>query len=258
MLVTPDDFVRLKERILDSRQLANEYAMLVFDRLVADIQPRLVITEPGGAAEWYEKVILTRSTIASGTRGVSPAMLDGVAAVASKYLRLLGPEPQREFPFMHSPELRAVAQADWTRLVAAAQREDGKTAAIAAGSVVEAVALDLLEQLPNGEAAKLRDHLNRLKPAARRDLFGRGDLHEWSFAFLLLALSPLGLDVLSERAHAIGHNLRDWRNLVHPHLARRESAPSAADGRLAAGLAEKVIEDVEAWSKKGRPLVVPT
>lgn len=67
--------------------------------------------------------------------------------------------------------------------------------AIAAGSVVEAVALDVLERALDADA--LRDRLNGPPQDQRRGpREARGPPSKWPFAFLLLALGPLGLDVL--------------------------------------------------------------
>lgn len=258
MLVTPDDFLKLKERILDNfAHLGNEYAMGVFDQLVADIQPRLVITEAGGAAEWYETVILARAAIAGGSRGVSPGKLDRLAQIATKYMKVVGPEPQRRFAFMLKADLRAVAEDDWSRVIAAGEREDAKTAAIAAGSVIEAVVLDVLERLSAEQVATLRDVINALPEEERKGRPARGAPHKWPFACLISAIGPHGLKVLSPRTNDIGHTLRDWRNLVHPNEARKEEPLTAADGRIAVGFAEKVIEDVEAWNAAGAKLSMP-
>jgi hypothetical protein len=261
MLVTPDDFRKLQERAFAVQgALGATYALAVFDKLVEHIEPHLVITEPGGAAEWYEFIERAKADLnnARSFSGRSTPSMEGVVLTAEKYWKLTGPEVQRKLDFIRSADLRRVAEEDWTRLVAAGQREDAKTTALAAGSVVEAVAVDVLERLPDGDAGRLRDRLNALPPEHRMKLrTASGAPTKWPFAFLLLALGPHGLNVLTERTHVVGHTLRDWRNLVHPNEARAEPPLSPADGRLAAGFAEKVLEDVEAWSARGANLAVP-
>jgi hypothetical protein len=249
MLVAPDDLLALRDRILDTPRLGNEYALSVFDRLTKDIEPHLVVTEPGGAAKWFEIVVQARAAIANGSRGISPHMLETAAAVATKFWKLSGPEPQRRLQFMRNAELRRVAEEDWTRLVVAGEREDAKTAVIAGGSVVEAVALDVLETLTADQVANLRDAINSLKQEQRMNLPpARGKPADWRFGNLLFALGPSpGLQILSDRTHVIGHQLRDWRNLVHPSEARAEPPLTPADGRIAVGFAEKVVEEVQAW-----------
>ncbi len=260
MLVTPDDFLELNQRAFRPQaSLGPDHSIQVFDKLVEHIEPHLLILDGGGAVAWYQQVVLTRSelTMAGSGARASPA-LQALAELAVKYWKLTGAQPQRKLDFMQNSDLRRVAEDDWTRLVAAGQREDAKTTAIAARSVVEAIALDVIERLPRTGADKLRDHLNALVPDRRMNLRpANGPPPKWTFAFLLLAVGPQGLKVLTDRTHVVGHTLRDWRNLVHPNEARFEQPLSAADGRLAAGFAEKVIEDVDAWSVHGGNLVVP-
>lgn len=259
MLVTPDDFLRLKERIVeDFARLEGTYGRQVFDRLVADIEPRLVVTDPGGAADWFEAVVKARQALSLGHLGVAPGFLGSVANLAARYMKVPGSEPQRRLGFMCKPDLKRVAEEDWSRLVAAAQHEDAKTTAIAAGSVIEAIALDILERLSSAEAVQLRDHINALPDEKRRKQGrARKGPSEWKFAFLLIALGPEGLAILTDRTHQVGHTLRDWRNFVHPNCSRAEAPMTAADGRIAAGFAEKVIEEVEAWTTSGARLVLP-
>jgi hypothetical protein len=261
MVVTPDIFQRLRDRVFAVQgALGSDYSLAVFAKLVEHIEPHLVITDTGCAAEWYEYVERARADIINAVshRGRPPPSLDGVARIAQRYWMLTGPHAQRRLAFISDAGLRRVAEDDWTRLVAAGEREDAKTTAIAAGSVVEAIALDLIERLTAVKVTQLRDHLNALPPSQRMSLSAKGDEpSRWTFAFLLLAVGPRGLHVLSERTHTVGHTLRDWRNLVHPDVARAEPPLTAADGRLAAGFAEKVIEDVGEWESSGRGLAVP-
>jgi hypothetical protein len=161
---------------------------------------------------------------------------------------------------MNNPELRRIAEEDWSRAVAAGQREDAKTAAIVAGSVVEAIALDILERLSADDVVRLRDHLNSLAPGERRDLAAERQRRpeEWRFAFLLVAIGPRGLKVLTEQTHEIGHQLRDWRNYVHPAVERTQPRLGPADGRLGLAFAEKVMEEAVAWSADGGRLIIPS
>jgi len=259
MLVTADDFERFLALYKDDFQRRKPAEVTpLFDQLVKAIEPRLVVTEPGGAMDWIEAVTKARTAIAESIRSVAPDCLADVARLARKYGNISGPQPQRPLSFIQSADLRRVAVEDWSRAIGAAQHEEAKTTAVAAGSVVEAIALDILERLSPADAEKLRMHLNGLPSAQRRNLQqNQRDLERWSFAILILALGPDGLKVLSERTHDIGHQLRDWRNCVHPGKYRSEPPLSSADGRLAIAFAEKVIEEVTAWHAAGATLVVP-
>jgi len=234
MHVTPDDFDRFHDRITSTgSRLGARYALPVFEKLVAEIQPFLVITDVGGASEWYERVELARGVLSSiSSPGRPIPELEQLSALAKKLWKASGNAPHRPFPWFRQTGLRRVAEEDWTRTIAAAQRDDPKTTTIAAGSVVEAVALDILERLARPDADHLRDSLNALPPPDRRRLSSSGKPTEWTPAFRLLALGPLGLRILSERTHDTGHTLRDWRNLVHPQLA---AYPSGGPRRGAGG-----------------------
>lgn len=258
MVVTPDDFRKLGELLKGLAPLGSAYARATFDWLVAAIQPTLVITEPGGATEWLANVAKTADLIHVATHSKSVTVaLENIARIAEKYQKTTGLGPQRRLDFIRNADLRRVAEDDWNRLVAAGQREDAKTTAIAAGSVIEAIALDIMERLSEPDAGKLRDHLNALPADDRMNLSAKGALPDWKFSVLLLALGPRGLKILSPRTYAVGHTLRDWRNFVHPKKASREPPLSASDGRMAAGFAGKVVEDVETWTANGAELVVP-
>jgi hypothetical protein len=264
MLVTADDVEALKDRCQDEILRGPDQgpgirgvAQPIFDRLVEAIEPNLVFTEAGSAVEWFEAITKARPTLGRSINSATIEHLEKVARVTRKYQKLLGAAPQRAFAFFKDADFRRVAEEDWSRAVAAGQREDAKTAAIAGGSVVEAIALDILTRLATAEADRLRDHLNGLPAPARRNLLAKKQPDDWSFAFLLLALGPDGLQVLTERTHEIGHTLRDWRNFVHPGKAKTEAPLSAADGRLAVAFAEKVIEEAAGWDAAGAKLIVP-
>jgi hypothetical protein len=265
MLVTADDveqFVALYEGEypkLKSPRLKEAEAVKLFDLLVESIQPRLVVTEPGGAMDWIEAVMRARAAIAEGSRGAARTHLKEVVELARRYGNISGPQPQRILNFILNAGLRRVAEEDWSRAVGAAQREEAKTTAVAAGSVVEAIALDILERLSPDDAEKLRVHLNGLEQDRRRNLHqpAKPTLAKWQFAVLILALGSQGLKVLSDRTHDIGQLLRDWRNCVHPSKYRSVPPLSSADGRLAIAFAEKVIEEVTLWHAAGGKPVVP-
>ncbi|HYO54315.1 hypothetical protein [Archangium sp.] len=255
MLVTADDFIALKKRIIDRTvRLESQRAAQLFERLVSSIEPRLVITNAGGAVEWLELTMSTQEAIRASQLGLASGLLDQMADIARKYWKASGPLPQQVLSFIKDPALRRIAEEDWNRVIGAAQREDAKTTAIAAGSVVEAIAIDILERLSTEDATKLKDHVNGLKKGRPEQ---KSIPSDWKFAFLLLAIGPDGLKVLGDRTHDIGHKLRDWRNYVHPPKSRKEDPLTPADGRLAAGFAEKVIDEVTGWQANGGQLVVP-
>lgn len=258
--VTPDDFDALKGRLFDEfKRLDPKYALPIFDRLIQSVEGQLVITEPGGVTEWLELVTRLRVNLESERMTSVDKSLERISILIRKYWKPASRHAQRPLPFILNAKLREVAEDDWSRAVISAQREDAKTTAISAGSVVEAMALDVLESLPNDVLSRLKTHLNNLPKEKRGALnAGKPSPATWTFAYLIFALSPNGVSLITQRTHDIGQLLRDWRNFVHPSVSRDEEPLSAADGRLAIGFAEKVIEEVERWHAAGRqPLAVP-
>ncbi|WP_147445085.1 hypothetical protein [Corallococcus sp. CA053C] len=253
MLVTADDFKAL-DKLFNHESIAlrisGARAVSILDKLISGIEPHLAITDPGGAVDWISSTEKLRSDLTAEMRGAASKSLEKVANLASKYWKPSGRHAQRPLTFIKNPELRRIAEDDWNRAISAAQREDAKTAAISAGSVVEAIALDVLEGISDVDADRLRDHLNSLPPAQRQTYSARKDsaLKDWPLAFLILALGPDGMRALTNRTRDIGQQLRDFRNYVHPGKSRSQTLLSPADGRIAVGFAEKVIEEVEVWA----------
>ncbi|GMT96863.1 hypothetical protein KH5H1_09820 [Corallococcus caeni] len=259
MIVTADDFVALGHRLTGPNRLRSGKAALVFDKLVSHVEPQLVLTDTGAAVDWFTMVETIRTNLIAEL-GSAPGELEQVAKFVTKFWKLSGQHALRQLPFIRDAKLRAVAEDDWSRAVGSAQREDAKTTAITAGSVVEAIALDIIEPIPPADTVKLRDCLNALPEDRRRKLHmspKKTAPQDWTFAFLILALGHEGLKVLTERTHDIGHTLRDWRNYVHPDVSRNAPPLSPVDGRIAVAFAEKVIEEAEAWHNAGRSLVIP-
>lgn len=240
-------------------RLGSDYASRMVRTVLDEIEPRLVFTEEAAGAEWLMHRVLLESLLGANARDPAREHFDRLIEALGRFLPVDGGRaPRRSFRFIQAADLRRVAEDDWTRAVAAAQREEAKTTAIAAGSVVEAIALDVLERIGEPDRARLRAHVNGLAQPQRRNLReAPAELARWSAAYRLFAIGPGGLAILSERTHEIGHQLRDWRNDVHPDLARANPAFSAADGRLAVGFAEKVIEEVELWHDTGAVVRIP-
>jgi hypothetical protein len=259
VLITPDDLEEFQKRYFERwTGLSADLAPQIFNELVTEIEPRLAFTDPGGGLEWMETRTKTKVSIAGSQRGLIEHLLPVLIQLAKKYWRLEGPYPQRKFPFIANAALRGIAEHDWGRALAGQGREDSKTAALAAASVVEAIALDILERLSAADRARLRDHVNALPLGDRFNVHTKkAHPADWALAYMLVALGPKSLGVLLKDAHELGHLLRDARNYVHPAKARSEPPLTSADGRLAPGFADKAIEQVEAWTNRGAILVVP-
>lgn len=263
MRLNATDVRELKDRFMSDgmRNLNAGRTYAILDAIINDIEPRLVVTEPGGGVEWLNAVAVVRTAVKEGQRGIAPSAFDRVASLVEKFLPGGSTDAIRRFDFMIAPGLKRVAEDDWNRAVASAQRDDGKGTAIAAGSAVEAFIADLLLRGSAAELEALRLKLQAVPQVQRRNIpmpnKVNAPVSEWKHAQRLLAVGPHGLGVLSERTHELAHTLRDWRNAVHPEAAAQEPPYTSADGRLAVGLAEKVIEELEAWAKAGATLTWP-
>ncbi|NNC17659.1 hypothetical protein HJC22_18230 [Corallococcus exiguus] len=259
MIVTADDFIAFEKLVNNDHpalRLQYDQSLPIFEELTSQVMPHLAITDAGGAVEWFAMKYRIRAELGTGKHGAVADSLRRMANLVSKYWKPAGAHPQKALTFIKNTELRHIAEDDWNRAIGAAQREDAKAAAISAGNVVEAVTLDALEALTDAQFKSLRKKLDSLEPARRRSIdFKEPSLEKWRFIQFILATGPIGMGMLTERTHDLGHMLRDWRNLVHPAASRKKKDPLLpSEGRLAIGLAESVIEDAEAWVNRGRPL----
>ena len=87
MLVTAQDLIEFQERYNGGRlnKITEDRALRIFDRLISEIEPRLVITEEGGAIEWIQQVTYARDALSDGQKGSAQRFLIRVADLAKKY-----------------------------------------------------------------------------------------------------------------------------------------------------------------------------
>lgn len=129
-----------------------------------------------------------------------------------------GTLPAETFAFVSSAPIRAIALRDYEELRIAARTV--KARALLAGSVVEAVLFDALEQ--KGVAAP--------------------QVAKMSFHDLIQQARTL--QVITARTAKVADSLRDMRNLVHPAVELREGELRGADADAAVSLMALVLEEL--------------
>ena len=117
------------------------------------------------------------------------------------------------FPFIKNVEIRAIVERDLKELLVVQAASCQKSALILAGSCIEGVVYDLVEQ--NETSA-------RGLPGAPKNDISYWPLGELMKAALALKLLPVGVAKLSG-------GLKDHRNLVHPAVEVREKLTAGAE-----------------------------
>lgn len=242
-----------------AEELENQYGMgmkmgeaqKLINVALEQIEPQLLFARPGEMIDWHRKRHLVESRL-DGTNASSLARaLKDLAEVTRKYARGPG-APGRQLPPLRDVGLARVVEDEWQRLRRAAHTEDGKSATIAAATVIEGILLDIAQRAP--DAAALRGSMN----AVRGDVpEAHGAPERWSLIHYVHMASPKVLSILSVRVVTIANGLRDARNLVHPAKAREERLFTPSDGRLALATAETVLEEIDIWEAAGGVLKLP-
>jgi len=155
---------------------------------------------------------LTPLRIAFGSQecGALPTVMTGAGASL----------PNLSFTFMKDGRLRAMAERDYEELRVAAFYRSAKSKALLAGSVIEAVVLDLL--IAKGVA------FDELKGLAAHALYERAK-HE---------------ELLAGRQLSAAHATRDTRNFVHPAVEYREGDLTAEQADLALSLMRAILAEL--------------
>ncbi len=124
-----------------------------------------------------------------------------------------------DLDFVCSEELRKILQRDIAELNAACSQGLEKTAKICmvlCGSIAEAL---LLDRLSGDSAASVKAACSL--PANQRPK-SPNDLEEWCLSDMLNVALRLTPPLLPEDAAAGAHQLRQWRNLIHPGRELRD------------------------------------
>uniref|UniRef100_UPI00389A98C5 hypothetical protein n=1 Tax=Hyalangium sp. TaxID=2028555 RepID=UPI00389A98C5 len=244
-------------------------ALDAFVRVCELLEPQLVWPKNDARVRWLTGLSHAKFYLTNwGTVGPIPSdkypqlefvVVDELARLAQRYWRAPTEGPVRQLPFLLNPELRAIVERDLASLSAARKADEVKVALVLAGSIVEATLLDVLERnLQESEAAARRVMQT---PGNRWGRFDPTDVSEWKFFQQIAICGPIGLGVLSAKTEKIAQEVRDWRNFVHPGKERDESRQAPirpSDAAVSDALVEKVLDEVEAWTRKGQPVVPPS
>jgi len=167
-----------------------------------------------------------------------------LASLAAKAWRGPSKGPHRPLPFIKNSELRAIAERDLGSLSAARRADEVKVALVLAGSIIEAILVDIVSQNPTESEAAARG-IPQLRNLPT-------DMSRWTLVQMISVCGPQGLRVLSDKTKDIANTVRDWRNFVHPEKERAETRNNPlkpSDAAMAEALVEKVIDEVRLWAK---------
>ncbi len=140
--------------------------------------------------------------------------------------------PNLDFAFIGSSNDRAAIERDYDEVRKVFSVGAHKSAIILCGSIAEAILLERLMQ----DASKAKVAAAALK--TRHHMAG---LDTWNLDELVTVAEALG--ILGSDAVALAHQLRNYRNVVHPGVQQRkgfESSPGKA--RAALALLELIVE----------------
>ncbi len=255
MQVTPQD---LDELIL---QLPREDLVLwpnagivsAFIRACDLLQPEMVwAANDLGRADWLASLEdarfwVQRSLSGNARDGLELQSLVSLAGIAQRTWRGPGKGPARQLLFVKDAALRAIAERDLTSLSAARRADETKVALILAGCIVECLLTHVLEHSPAASEQAARQHPDFGKWGSR---FDPKDMAEWNFGRKICVCGPNGLKALSDKTEDIANTVRDWRNLVHPHLERAEARTAplrSSDAAVAEALVLKIIDELGDW-----------
>jgi hypothetical protein len=182
------------------------------------------------------EMVIGRIRLENDRRFIEPHLppLDDAIAEIEKTLSRLGagalPEspvasptsalPGVEFSFVKDPKLRTITERDYGELRVAVHYQSEKSKAMLAGSVIEAVVLDLLLQ----KSIPFAD----LKGMAAFDLYERAKAE----------------GLLGGRHASAAHATRDGRNFVHPGVEYREGALTREQADLVVSLMRAILGEM--------------
>ena len=275
MRAHPEDLVRLLEQMpgqTDTKLSVCHAAHVdAFLQVCRALEPDMVWSDGEHRTKWLIHTCSLRSalkawtsddrTILTGThRDIDELVV--LSKLASTLWRGPSDGPLEEFSFMKDSRLRSIAERDRRSLTVARQTEQTKMALVLAGSVIEALLLDVLEhdKTATREAAVAVKGLRKESDPAIGRMKPGSTPEKWPFLVLIAVSGQAGLGVLSKRAESVADTLRDWRNYVHPAQERNvtdEIPLGPNDAALAEGLAVQDVEEVRRWWAKAEEVAAP-
>lgn len=196
-------------------------------------------------AVWIEHVQMVKNSGGSMPRQKFEVLLE----LALDSWRVPSKGPRRQLDFIRDAALREIAERDLGSLSNARAIGETKMALVLAGSVVEAVLWDILEESPE----KARVAAARAHAALKFSNFKVDNAEQWKFYQVVGICGPEGVGALSVMAVKCANTCREWRNFVHPKLERVEVGEPLRESQsqIAEALVAAVLEDVASWRSKG-------
>lgn len=238
----------------DLRRRVNSFGIVSRSRLVRSWAPKLagvlVLTDQlsddlvfetaQARADWVSHLSELRFTVDAWRGGDVDAIIDSSVLDALVELALgswRGPSSTKEqFPFVKNETLKLISERDFRSLQVALKQDEWKSAVILAGSVVEAMLIDVVEQesLARNAVVPSVPKKNTEKP------------EHWTLHELVSTCGPAGIGRLGDRTVRAADLVRDYRNFVHPGLELRTGdRVSGQDARLSGLLVEMIVADLK-------------
>ncbi len=143
---------------------------------------------------------------------------------------------ETDFDVVVDPKLRQLAVDTYRSAISAYQCGHFRLALVSFGSALETLLLDFLEQLkPNDLAAAVAS----VQPKFRPTTAPAGD---WKFVHMVNVAHET--TKLRAARKSLSHQVRDWRNLIHPNKARADFQSEVnlePDARMAVAVCDKVL-----------------
>jgi len=223
-------------------------------KMVRGVPPHLITLGGDDRIMFEEAVDSLEFTCARWERGVS-CSLKGLKkrgdlhplAIIRKVMSTLhdeGIEPgMAGLAFIADPKLRDALRRDLTSTNTALANQEWKAATVLAGSVIEALLLNALEQEQSTDRAGFNSALMSLQTSGTFKKPPRSDLDDWDL-FHLIEVAAF-LKVISSPTADLCRVSKDFRNLIHPGRAARTAQVCDRGTALAAvGAVEKVVTDI--------------
>jgi len=187
---------------------------------VARLDPRDFV--PSARYQFVAARASLRPWVASNSLNDQPQLkkvATEIRAVVEQYGGPGSAVSSRSFRWLSDPDLRVIVERDYAEL-ATILIPDGawKSAVVLAGSILEAVLLDLLVK----DAARLA--LAKASPSAPKKKGAAKPEDEWTLDEMIKVATAISL-VATGRADTFDQVLRDYRNFIHPAKETRAAHP---------------------------------
>jgi hypothetical protein len=193
-----------------------------------------------GVCRVIEQKLVMRNALYNDTAKGMPQLAE-LPVPAEETTALVVTRPDSDFSFITDEKLREFCVDSYRSGVNAYQSTDYRAALAAFGATLEAMLLDFLENLHRSQPQQLVAAKNRLAPRERPS----GTVASWKFYQLINV--ACNTTELADARKTLVHQVRDWRNLVHPNVARgefQEQSRLEPEVRMAIAVCDKVLAEL--------------